>query len=98
MATAGYLGTIRGTSCLAEIAPDVGIEMLVIRPILSFETSSIISTFFRSLAFVRLDQVTLMKPKDMPFNMIVRQSNAWPLFSMSIAENIVQEIWSSCTI
>ena len=72
MATAGYLGTIRGTSCLAEIAPDVGIEMLVIHPILSFEISYIILTFLRSLAFVRLDQVTLMKPKDMQFNMIVR--------------------------
>ena len=95
MATAGYLGTVRGTACLAEIAPDVGLEMLVIHPIL-FEISSIILTFLRSLAFLRLDQVMLMKPKDMQFNMIVRQSNA--LFYMSIAKIIVQQICSSCAI
>ena len=96
MATAGYLGTIRGTAGLAAIAPDVGIEMLVIRPILSFEISSITLMFLRSLAFMRLDQVALMKPKNIQFNMIVRQPHA--LFSMSIAKNIVQKIWSSCTI
>ena len=72
MATAGYFGMIRGTACLAAIAPDVGIEMLVIVPILLFEKFSTILTFVRSLAFVRLEQlVTLTKPKNMRFNMTV---------------------------
>ena len=96
MATAGYPGTIRGTTSLAAIAPDIGIEMLVIRPIFFFEISAMILTFLRSLAFVRLDQVTLMKPKNIQFNMIVRQSNV--LFSMSIAENILQKIWTTSAV
>ena len=97
MATAGCFGMIRGTACLAAIAPQVGIEMLVIVPIILFEKFSTILTFVRLFAFVRLEQlVTLTKSKNMRFNMTVSHLSSALFFSILIAEKIIQKIWPSC--